>query len=78
MGAAIEGQDVVTVMRSGTEKLMVILYLRKLCSKWEAAPLFTVTFVPNNKPEQIKDRDRPGFLAFKAEEKSCRLRRRLV
>ena len=46
MGAAVGGQDVVTVMESGTEKLMVILYLRKLCGEWEAAPLFAVTFVP--------------------------------
>ena len=46
MGAAVGGQDVVTVMGSGREKLMVILYLRKLCGEWEAAPLFAVTFVP--------------------------------
>lgn len=46
MGAAVGGQDVVTVMGSGTEKLMVILYLRKLCGEREATPLFAVTFVP--------------------------------
>ena len=46
MGAAFGEQDVVTVMRSGREKLMAILYLRKLYDKWEATPLFAVTFVP--------------------------------
>ena len=46
MGAAFSEQDVVTVMRSGREKLMVILYLRKLCGEREAAPLFAMTFVP--------------------------------
>ena len=46
MGAAFGEQDVVTMMGSGREKLMVILYLRKLCGEWEATPLFTMTFVP--------------------------------
>ena len=54
MGAAFGGQDVVTVMRSGREKLMVILYLRKLCGEWEATPLFTMTFVPAGKAGQTK------------------------
>lgn len=50
MGAAFGEQDVVTVMRSGRVKLMVILYLRKRCGEREGTPLFTVTFVPAGKP----------------------------
>ena len=46
MGEAFGEQVVVTVMGSGREKLMPILYLRKLCGEREATPLFAVTFVP--------------------------------
>ena len=46
MGAAVGGQAVVSVMGSGTEKLIAILYLRKPCGEREATPLFAVTFVP--------------------------------